>query len=306
MPKSWFTLGILVSLFSLCLEVSIGAQSRETKPETATISGLVTLKGEPARGITVLLQEQRANANNTPRAKTDENGRFRFTGVAAGRYSISAIAPGYFSPGDSELGRVGQALNVAEGEKIENISLELRRGGVIAGSITDSQGRPAVEEMVNLSKLSTDGKPQNYRFYTLYSEMYRTDDRGAYRIFGVPEGRYLVSVGQEQRAGSVGITSYRVFYPRAYYPGVDSETEAKVVEVSEGSEAIDVNIKLPEPKQTCEISGQVVDADTGQPVAGIQVVIGSLTPDGRLSGGWTGNGAPSGANGEFRLTGVFP
>jgi Carboxypeptidase regulatory-like domain len=233
MPKPYFTLGILVSLFSLCLEVSIEAQSRETKPETAPISGLVTLKGEPARGITVLLLEQRVNANNTPRAKTDENGRFRFTGLAAGRYWISAMAPGYFSPGDSEMGRGGQALNVAEGEKIENISLELRRGGVIAGTVTDSQGRPVVEEMVKLSKLSKDGKPQGSRFYTMNSEMYRTDDRGAYRIFGVPEGRYLVSVGLDQRERAIGITSYRVFYPRIYYPGVDSETEAKVVEVSE-------------------------------------------------------------------------
>jgi hypothetical protein len=49
-----------------------------------------------------------------------------------------------------------------------------------------------------------------------------------------------------------------------------------------------------------------VNADTGQPVAGVEVVIGSLTPDGTPSGGWTGNGERSGANGEFRLTGAFP
>src|SRR5262245_8508597 len=213
MPKPWFTLGILVSLFSLCLEVSIEAQSRETKPETATISGLVTLKGEPASGVTVLLLELRANPANAPRARTDENGRFRFTGVAAGSYSISAVAPGFVSLGTTDLGRGGHALNVAEGEKVENISLDLRRGGVITGSVTDSRGRPVVEETVNLSKVDKDGKPQNYWFYNQNAEMYRTDDRGAYRIYGVPEGRYLVSVGHEQRPGSVSITSYRVFYP---------------------------------------------------------------------------------------------
>src|SRR5262245_65639038 len=112
MSKLKFTLGILVSLFSLSLEVSIQAQPRETKPETATVSGLVTLKGEPARGVTVLLMEQRANVNNSPRAKSDENGRFRFTGVAAGRYSIAALAPGYVSMGDGYMGRWGQTLNL--------------------------------------------------------------------------------------------------------------------------------------------------------------------------------------------------
>src|SRR5262249_56137939 len=142
MSKLKFTLGILVSLFSLSLEVSIQAQSRETKPETSTISGLVTLKGEPARGVTVLLQNQQSYAANPPRAKSDENGRFRFTGVAAGRYSITALAPGYVSLGIGDIGRGGQTLNVAEGEKIENINIDIKRGGVIARNVTPSPRPP--------------------------------------------------------------------------------------------------------------------------------------------------------------------
>src|SRR5262249_23545541 len=232
MLKQWFTLGILVSLFSLRLEVSIQAQPRETKPETATVSGLVTLKGEPARGVTVLLQGQYSNMTNSPRAKSDENGRFRITGVAAGMYSITALAPGYVSLGDGDMGREGQTLNVAEGEKIENINIDIRRGGAIAGSVTDSRGRPVIEEMVNLALLDKNGKPQGNPYSPLKREMYLTDDRGAYRIFGLPEGRYLVSVGQEQRLGLVRISTGSVFYPRAYYTGVTGESEAKAVEVS--------------------------------------------------------------------------
>ena len=306
MSKPKFTFGILVSLLSLCLDVSIQAQPKETKPETATVSGLVALKGEPARGVTVMLLGQYSNTANSPRARSDENGRFRITGVAAGRYSITALAPGYVSMGDGNMGRMGQMLNVAEGEKIENINIDIKRGGVIAGSVTDSRGRPVVEEVVNLDLLDKNGKPQGNRYYTPNREMYLTDDRGAYRIFGLPEGHYLVSVGQEQRPGSVGITSNRVFYPRAYHPGVSDESKAKVIEVNEGSEATDVDITLPEAQRTCEISGRVVDADTGQPVAEIEVIVGSLSPDGRPTGGWAGNGARSTANGEFRLTGAFP
>src|SRR5215470_11537454 len=303
MLKPWFTLGILVSLFSLRLEVSIQAQPRETKPETATISGLVTLKGEPARGVTVLLQNQQSYAAESPRAKSDENGRFRITGVAAGKYSISTLAPGYVSLGDSDMGRGGQALNVAEGEKIENINLDIRRGGAITGSVTDSRGRPVVEEVVNLELLDKNGNPRMYS--PLNREMCLTDDRGAYRIFGLPEGRYLISVGQDQRSGSVRISTGHVFYPRAYYTGVTGESEAKAVEISEGSEVTNLDIRLTELKRTYEISGRVVDADTGQPVSGSGILIGSLTPDGKLSR-LTMNGDRSSTNGEFRLTRMVP
>lgn len=305
MSNPRFTPGILASLFSLCLGVSIQAQPGETKAGTATVSGLVTLKGEPARGVTVLLQAQRSNPASSPRAKTDENGRFRFTGVAAGRYSIFALAPGYISPGDEAMVRRGQTLNVAEGERVENIDLEIKRGGVIAGRITDSRGSPVIEETVKLTRPDKDGRSLNDSFYGANYDMYLTDDRGSYRIYGLPEGRYLVSVGYEQKPGSVSVTSRRVFYPRTFYPGATIESKAKVIEVTEGAEATDVDITVADAKRTCEISGRVVDADTGQPVAGVEIVVGSLSPEGKPTGGWSGSGELSAANGEFRLIGVL-
>src|SRR5215813_7005890 len=136
--------------------------------------------------------------------------------------------------------------------------------------------------------------------------MYRTDDRGAYRIYGLPEGRYRVSVGDEQKPGSVGISSSRLFYPRVYYPDATRESKAKVIEVSEGSEATDVDITVPDPKKTYDVYGQVVDADTGQPVAGVEIAIGGVTQEGMLTGGYRGHEELSKPNGEFRLMGVMP
>src|SRR5262249_20382477 len=123
--------------------------------------------------------------------------------------------------------------------------------------------------------------------------------------FGLPEGRYLVSVGQDQRPGSARITTGRIFYPRAYYTGVTGESEAKAVEVSEGSEVTNIDIALPEAKRSCEISGRVVDAEPGQPVAGVGIAIGSVTPDGKPDG-LVSIGVQSLANGEFRLLRVVP
>ena len=107
--------------------------------------------------------------------------------------------------------------------------------------------------------------------------MNRTDDRGVYRIYGLPEGRYLVSVGY---ASPERITSSRAFYPRVFYPNASSESEAKVIEVSEGSEATDVDITVSDPKETRDVSGRVVDADTGQPVEGVRIEVRGISSDG--------------------------
>jgi len=285
MSKLRFALGMLLLPFAFHSIPAQGApQSAEIKNGTATVSGSVTLKGEPARGVTVILQAQDQNASNAPRAKTDDGGRFHFTGLPAGKYSVLAAAPGYVSSDfDFFFGAHGKTLNLAEGEKIENIDLEIKRGGVIAGRVTDSQGRPVIEERVNLSKLEANNQPLRFSAYGVNYDMYRTDDRGFYRIYELPAGRYLVSVGG---------------------------AEAKMVEVNDGSEAADIDITVPDqkpkPEQTHDVYGRVIDSGAGQPVAGVEVVIGGVTRDGRYASGYSGSGARSGPNGEFRISGALP
>jgi protocatechuate 3,4-dioxygenase beta subunit len=308
MPKPGFTLGILAAIFLLCLDISVKAQPGGTKAETATVSGRVTLKGEPARGVTVILQTQNQNTPNAPRARSDESGRFYFTGIQAGKYSVYALAPGYVLPEEPGFpGLRGKALNLTEGDRVENVDLEIKRGGVIAGRVTDSQGRPVVEERVNLIKLNPNNLSGNAFDRGVIYEMYQTDDRGLYRIYGLPEGRYLVSVGHGESFGSANIISTREFYPRVFYQNAASDSEAKMIEVTEGSEAINIDITVPDPKQTHDVHGRVVDARSGRPVAGVEVVAGWAPSEGRYAAsGYAGGGARSGPNGEFHIFGVQP
>jgi hypothetical protein len=287
MSKFSFALSILVLHFAFH---SIRAQPGETKTGTATISGRVTLKGEPARGAVVILQNNQniRPSANAPRARADENGRFSFTGVAAGGYSIRAVAPGYVS--------LGRPLSVADGEKVEDIDLEIKRGGVIAGRIKDSQGRPVMEERISLFHLDSNNKPQGYHLSSPNYHMFQTDDRGVYRIYGLPAGRYLVSVGS--------ITSSRTFYPRVFYPNATGESEAKVIEVSEGSEAINIDITVSDPKEARDVSGRVVDAHTGKSVEGVRIEVLGVSSDG-LPGAGSGE-SESGPTGEFRFFGLLP
>jgi hypothetical protein len=292
MQKLNFALSILVLPIAFH---SIQAQPGETKTGTAMVSGRVTLKGEPARGVMVILRLLVGPvASNSPRARADESGRFQITGVAAGSYRVSAIAPGYVTPGDNLFDfRDGQTLSVAEGEKIENVDIEIKRGGVIAGRVTDSQGRPVIEEGVTLIKLDRNNKPQDFHPFSPDYNMSRTDDRGVYRIYGLPEGRYLVSAGHGRVA--------RVYYLRA-----TSESAAKVIEVSEGSEANNIDITVSDPIETHNVYGRVVDADTGQPVDGVKVGVDVLSDDDLPDGGRAMDELQSGPDGAFRFFDLAP
>src|SRR5262245_16762404 len=265
MRKLSFALSILVLPSGF---YSVQAQTAETR--TATISGRVVLKGEPARNVLVYLQPQISPPSNPDaylRARTDDGGQFHIAGVAAGAYSVYALAPGFISSDPPRL--QGKTLNVSEGENIENIDFDLKQGGVITGRVTDSQGRPLADERVILSRLDKNGRPQSDNYYGRNFGMFQTDDRGVYRLFELPEGRYLVSVGAPQSVGMVA--SGGTFYPRTFYPDATSESEAKVIELSEGSENTNIDITVSEAKRTRAVSGRVVNAQTGRPVAGVEI-----------------------------------
>lgn len=280
----------------------------DPKEGTSTVSGRVTLKGKPIRSVMVVLQSQMIGSSSDPgstlRAKTDENGRFRITKVTAGRYYLSAIAPGFVAVGWMPFEPECKSLNIVDGENVENIDLELKRGGVITGRVTDSNGQPLVDEQVELLKLDKTGKPEFFYLQNLH-EIDSTDDRGVYRIYGLPEGRYLVSVGSFQEEGSIAIQPNPTYYPRTFHPNVASESEAKIIEISEGTEVTGVDIAVAEARKAYDVFGRVVNAENGRPVAEAGISYSSVLPDGR-TGRVVSKGERSDANGEFHLRGVLP
>src|SRR5215813_12895663 len=308
MPGHKIILCAQALLLSFNFGFPIFAQTGATKPGTATISGRVVVKGEPARNVLVYLQPQQGPAPSNPeavqRARTDADGLFRIAGVAAGAYRLIALAPGFISSDSVRPYLQGKTINVSEGENVENIEIELKQGGVITGRVTNSRGRPLADERVTLSKLDKNGRPPLNMTYGSNFEMFQTDDRGVYRIYGLPEGRYLVSVGFQQSAG-IGAAGAS-FYPRTFHPDAANETEAKVIEITEGSENTDIDITVPEPIRTRTISGRVVNAVTGFPVAGVEITWGVMS-NGAIYPGYMGlPGDRSRTNGEFHLRGMTP
>ena len=307
MPRINFAVLILIQLLCLPLEFAAQSQVKETKRGTATVSGQALLNGAPLGDVTVILRLERPTSAEEAKGyqtQSDNDGNYRIAGIAAGHYFISVRTPGFVTTGVLESGSQGKILEIAAGEKLENIDLELKREGVITGRVTDSNGNPVVREWVELIKLGDDGKPQPSPFN--YPGLKLTDERGVYRITGLPEGRYLVSVGvsQEENAGR---PRYRnSSYPKTFHPGVADPSQANAVVVKEGFETTDVNISGVAVKKTYEISGRVVYADTGRPAEGVTILYGAIIGDRGVTSGWRPSREPSNSEGEFQIQGFVP
>lgn len=304
---------MLIRTLTLLALTLLGSNSTfaQTLPKegTAIVSGRVTLKGDPVSDVAIGLQPVSRtgfqDSSKLLRTRTDADGRFRFSGLNADQYLITALAPGLIAPSDTPYEPQGKALTVANGEVIENLTLELKRGGVITGRITDAQNNPVVEIVVRLAKMDSSGKFNSYVSSEI-AQYYRTDDRGTYRLFSLPAGKYKVSVGEPIRLpGGIPPSGMGSYYPQTFYPGTPNEAQAKILEVSEGSEATDVDIKVGAAKELYTASGKVVDAESGKPVGGVRVGFGTPNERGQLDA-FIPNDITANAQGEFEFPSLMP
>ena len=155
-----------------------------------------------------------ANSRNEKRAKANGEGRFQFNSLPAGRYLVGVLAPGYVTPREYEWGPPGKTVTLSDGEVMENFEIEAQPGAVITGRVTDRAGNPVVEAGIRLMKFDGQGKPQSY-WHQLGPMGASTDDRGVYRVFGLPAGKYLVSISplrgpisvkSGEKAGGITVT----------------------------------------------------------------------------------------------------
>src|SRR5262249_23408418 len=186
-------LALVIGVEAAAAVQTAAAQIPQKEP-SAVIAGRVMVEGAPAAGVTVLVtagtQMQGAPAGRTT---TDDQGNYRVTGLAAGDYTVSPFAPGFYYPASEFYGPRGKTVNLDDGEAVESVDFKLTKGGVISGKITDSSGKPVVEEQVELGLIDENRQripmaPADNAFDL------ETDDRGAYRAYGLAPGRYLVSV----------------------------------------------------------------------------------------------------------------
>lgn len=304
MPLQRLSLSFAHALAGLILLAPVLAHAQtppaNAKP-TGTISGKVTVNEKGAPDILVAAQSlDRPVQQAVARAKSDAGGRFRLTGLPAGQYQITAIAPA-LAPAEQSPGaffRSSRTVVLASGEDVDDVDIKLVQGGVITGRVTDADGKPVIEEQITLHTLDRAGNVTNQGVWNY--QMSQTDDRGIYRIYGLPAGRYRASVGSNE--GHFMMSSRRTYYPLTFYGNTSDAAKAAIVELQDGTEAASIDIRVGRASNTFVASGRVIDAETGQPVPGYRLAYGNAQPNQPFHGGFVGSA--TNARGEFRLEGL--
>ena len=308
MPLQRLSLSFAYAFAALLLLVPLSAHAQTApaapKP-TGTISGKVTVNEKAVADILVAAQPlDNPLRQAAARAKTDASGRYRLTGLPAGQYQVTAIAPALASAEQTpnSFFRSSKAVVLASGEEADDVDIKLVQGGVITGRVTDADGKPVIEERINLQMVDQAGNVNNQANIPVWNyQMSQTDDRGIYRIYGLSAGRYRVSVGSTE-GGS--ITGKRTYYAATFYGNTSDAAKASVVELQDGTEATNIDIRVGRAANTFVASGRIVDAENGQPIPGIRISYGPARANQPFYGYMVG--LPTGARGEFRLNGLEP
>src|ERR1700730_951520 len=256
-------------VFVLCCAqppLCVRAQTTTKKSLRSTIAGKVTIKGKPGAGIIVGVPpaDMGYPVQSAYKATTDQDGNYRILDVPAGTYEVMQTSPAFVSSETNN--QRGKVLVLGEVENVENINFTLVRGGVITGKITDADGRPVIQQQVSLYRADVFDQPSAQRGQIYPTTSVSTDDRGIYRMFGIIAGRYKVAAGRGDDTYSVSLAVGRASYQQVFHPDVSDQAKATVIEVSEGSEATNVDITLGRLLQTFKASGQVIDGEKGLPM----------------------------------------
>src|SRR5439155_23136145 len=129
------------------------------------------------------------------------------------------------------------------------------RGAAVEGQVFDQDNEPLSKVVVQLSRIRTvRGKRK-----LVPSKFVATDDRGQFRLFDIPPGRYYLGASYR----SFGVVGKPVgagqpkTYPITYYPGVVELQEATKIQVPAGADIGGMNFTLMEiPSYT--ISGKIL------------------------------------------------
>jgi len=200
---------------------------------------------------------------------TDAAGAFVFEGVPKGRYRLRASKARYVDTalGARRPGAPGRAFDLSDGQKVESLTIPLATAGVITGRVLDDGGEPVTGATVTALRQKNGESAGRFTPTPVYA---RSDDTGAYRLFGLEAGRYYVSVRPDEDRHWDDIDSSPSSLAPTYYPSTPMASEAQPVDVTAGAEAV-ADIALVVTRVTT-ISGDVFDA-AGRPAIGGVVML---------------------------------
>ena len=228
-------------LLSVALTSRAQSPSRGTaepdRHDECSVSGMVIklAGGEPLPGATIDLRAA-DDRNIRISIATDSGGHFTLKRVTPGPYRLTVAKNAFVSQeyGQRRPGDPGSILTLHPGQDLRDLVFRLLPSAVISGRILDEEGEPLPYVAVNaLREVYTQGKRK------LVSQAeFQTNDRGEYRLFGLPPGNYFVSASIPE-PGFRAVphpAELQTGYARLYYPGVPDAEKAAALHVKSGEE----------------------------------------------------------------------
>lgn len=287
---------------------SIPQPPRDTKQPvtgTARLSGRVVAADANKALARAVVQLVTAGTDEPRWVWTDADGRWQFSRVPPGRYTLLISKTGYVTLRYGQLRpfEPGKPIVVGAGQVLDRLDVALPRGAAIAGRISDEHGNPISGVLVRAMRYRyADGQrrltPVTEGFFSFVTgDGAITDDLGQYRLYGLSPGDYYVAVGIGPPATPEGQADDGVGYAPTFYPGTASLAQAERVTLRVGQDAQPISFAVT-PTRFSTVSGTVVNS-SGQPVQALNIGLTGAGPTDRA----IGRGRP---DGTFVVTKVAP
>ena len=200
---------------------------------------------------------------------TDAEGRYEITELEGfDNYMLAASKSG-FAPriwGEKQLPEPPTPLKIADAQTLENIDVALAEQLWVSGKILDSDGTPFAGAVVSALRPVFVG---DRREMVTVAEII-TNDKGEYRLFGLPAGQYFISA-VDPAFLSTGDHQGPLVYAATFYPGVASPEGATRITLEPGQsrDNIDFPLNIVKPAR---VSGRISSHDNQQLYSGAVVM----------------------------------
>ncbi len=219
---------------------------------TAIVDGTVSnkLTGAPVKGAHVIYVRTGSETSSHAypiSSDTDAAGHFSLQ-LAPGSYRLWVERNGYarLTYGALSPAGEGSALTLSPGQQLHDVAFQVVPLGAIAGRVLDEDGEPIQGTGIQVLRFSyANGHRQLFSVAGATS-----NDRGDYRIFGLPAGRYLLLASLPNTPMSRPMETTSLVpevqdpYSPLYYPGVPDVDSASPVSLGEGTELADMDFHL--------------------------------------------------------------
>ena len=223
----------MAPVFLLLISLSVIGQTETSKTDSIT-GRVVNESGQPLPNARVSVQSVEGGRPGG-QTKTDREGTFKVTGLNPVPYRIYVHMPAYIRTSDEpQSGPSARQYKVGD-----SVRLVLTKGGVITGTVTTSTGEPVIGVGVR-AWMKRNNKDQRVPSAEL-SGAGTTDDRGAYRIYGLSTGTYTVSAGGAHPYYQSPLDAFDAFLP-TYAPSSSTRDSAVEISVRAGEETSNVDI----------------------------------------------------------------